>query len=187
VSIEAVAWVLREAPTTDAESTLILLGLANHAHHDGTAAWPGQATLARYARSSERTVRRRLVEMEAAGIVIRGDQQMVAHLPANRRPVVWDIPGVIHNQGGQADRADSVRGDRNDNQGGQDQGLGRSLVADKPSLEPSEKTSLETKIRFAPVSPLLASLRAETPLPAPTCPHGSKPWRCETCRPASNG
>jgi hypothetical protein len=172
------AWALRYAPTTDAEATLILLGLANHAHHDGTASWPGQATLARYARVSERTVRRRLVEMESAGVIIRGDQQMVAHVPANRRPVVWDIPGVIHNQGGQPDRPTEVRGDRIDNQGGQDRGLGRSLVADKPSLEPSEKPSLEAKIRFAPIDPLLASLRAEVPMPAPVCAHGMKPWKC---------
>ncbi len=178
MSIEAVAWVLKHAPTTDPESTLILLGLANHAQHDGSAAWPGQATLAAYARVHERTVRRRLVELEAAGIVRRGDQVMVAHLPANRRPVVWDIPGVL---GGPVVPPTIARGDSGAVLGGQPVHSGGTLVADKTSLEPSVETSLETKIRFRPVDPLLASLRAEQPLPAPECGHGLKPWRCPQC------
>jgi len=38
-----------------------------------------------------RTVRRRLAELEARGIIARGDQRAVEHLPADKRPIVWDV------------------------------------------------------------------------------------------------
>ena len=40
MSIEAVAWVLKYAPVDDPQAVLVLIALANHAHDDGTVAFP---------------------------------------------------------------------------------------------------------------------------------------------------
>ncbi|HEY0700422.1 MAG TPA: helix-turn-helix domain-containing protein [Micromonospora sp.] len=69
----------------------MLIGLANHAHANGRAAYPSQERLAHYARKSSRSVRTDLATLERLGIIRRGDQRHVAHLPTDRRPVVWDL------------------------------------------------------------------------------------------------
>lgn len=84
-------WALKTAPVDDPLEHLILIGLADHAGPDGTGARPAASTLAEYARCSVRTVRYRLRGLEAAGLIVRGDQRIVEHLRADRRPVVWDL------------------------------------------------------------------------------------------------
>ncbi|GAB3986113.1 helix-turn-helix domain-containing protein [Plantactinospora veratri] len=69
----------------------VLIGLANHAHANGRAAYPSQERLAHYARKSTRSVRSDLATLERLGIIRRGDQRHVLHLPTDRRPVVWDL------------------------------------------------------------------------------------------------
>ncbi|MFI5849373.1 helix-turn-helix domain-containing protein [Micromonospora chalcea] len=69
----------------------VLIGLANHAHANGRAAFPSQERLAHYARKSVRSVQRDLTELVRLGIVRRGDQRHVAFIPVDRRPVVWDL------------------------------------------------------------------------------------------------
>lgn len=91
MSIEAVAWALKTTDALDATEKLVLIGIANHADHEGRGARPGQAVLARYACCSIRTVRRKLVDLEARRMIRRGDQERAAHIPANMRPVVWDV------------------------------------------------------------------------------------------------
>jgi hypothetical protein len=86
-----VDWALREAPVTDTSAVLVLVGLANHASDEGTDAYPSRATLARYARCSVRTVQTKLNLLEKEGVIRRGDQQKVAHLRGDRRPVVYDL------------------------------------------------------------------------------------------------
>lgn len=84
-------WALHDAPVADPTATLVLIGLADHAADDGTGAWPGRATLARYARCSTDTVDRRLAQLVEAGVIARGDQQLVARYRPDRRPVVYDL------------------------------------------------------------------------------------------------
>jgi hypothetical protein len=91
MSIEAMAWVLKHAQAEDSLEKLVLIGLANHVAHDGTGSWAGQGTLARYAVCSIRTVQRKLGSLEARGIIRRGDQHLVDHIPEHHRPVVWDL------------------------------------------------------------------------------------------------
>jgi hypothetical protein len=91
MSIEAMVWALKKAPVSEPMEALILVGLADHAGDDGTDAYPSQALLAKYGRCSPSTVKRRLASLESAGLIQRGDQQKVAHLPPNRRPIVWDL------------------------------------------------------------------------------------------------
>jgi hypothetical protein len=84
-------WALKKAPVSEPVEALILVGLADHADDVGANAFPSQSKLATYARCSPRTVKRRLAALEDAGLIVRGDQQKVDHLPVNRRPIVWDL------------------------------------------------------------------------------------------------
>lgn len=148
MSIEAVAWALNDADVMDATEVLVLIGIANHADKTGRGAYAGQATLAHYARCSDRTVRRKLAALEERGVIRRGDQAGAAHIPAAVRPVVWDLiwPGQ-NDRAGHFDRSGAdaaVAG-----QDGRGSVLsGRSAMSGKPSEEPSVKPS-ELKERAA--------------------------------------
>ncbi|WP_083673188.1 helix-turn-helix domain-containing protein [Micromonospora sp. CB01531] len=91
MSIEAVSWALSRAPDVPPQCLAVLIGLANHADAAGRAAFPSQERLAHYARKTVRSVRRDLDELERLGLIRRGDQRHTAFLPADRRPVVWDL------------------------------------------------------------------------------------------------
>lgn len=129
-------WALKHADVPDAQSHLVLLGLADHASDEGKGAWPSVATLATYARCSVRTVQGRLRRLEEAGLIVRGEQGLVAHLRADRRPVVYDLMmngvHVIH-------PADGVHGEVE--RGAQPGTNGVHAVADKPSLNRTEPTT----------------------------------------------
>jgi hypothetical protein len=67
VSVEAISWALSFAPVPadrggrpSSACKFVLVGLANHAGPDGTAAFPSVATLVRYAGPVCRTERRPL-------------------------------------------------------------------------------------------------------------------------------
>lgn len=75
----------------DSTRKLILVGYANHAHKDGTSAWASPKTVGEYADCSERTVQRHLSVLLTEGYLREGNQQLVAHLPADRRPIVYDV------------------------------------------------------------------------------------------------
>ncbi|ADD45886.1 helix-turn-helix domain-containing protein [Stackebrandtia nassauensis] len=75
----------------NATAKLILLGLAEHAHDDGDAAFPGVDLLARYGECSERTVQRHLEYLRKHGYIRYGDQRFVAHVRGDRRPTVYEV------------------------------------------------------------------------------------------------
>ncbi|MFT4288143.1 helix-turn-helix domain-containing protein [Nocardioides sp.] len=92
MSLEAMVWALKSAPVNDDPlALLVLIGLADHAGADGCGAWPSKATLADYARCSSKTVQNKLRVLEAAGVIVPGDQRLNAHLRADRRPTVYDL------------------------------------------------------------------------------------------------
>jgi hypothetical protein len=101
MSVEAFSWALNEAPIPPRErgepspsSCLhVLVGLANHADPDGRDAFASVATLMVYTRLSERQVRACLERLEVLGIIVRGNQRIVAERieRADRRPVSWDL------------------------------------------------------------------------------------------------
>lgn len=135
-------WALKKARVADALHHIVLISLADHANPDGTSAWPSRATLADDARCSVRTVQRALNALESEGFIRRGDQQLVEHFPANRRPIVWDVIMTTSDQGVS----------RGDNVSPQDVGVtpgavrgdtpghsGVTLLAHKPSSSPSGK------------------------------------------------
>lgn len=101
MSIRAMSWALKDAPVPDPVAHLILIGLADHAADDGTNARPSRATLADYAHVTSRTVGTKLKLLEETGVIRRGDQQQVAHLRSDRRPVVWDLNlALVRGDGG---------------------------------------------------------------------------------------
>jgi hypothetical protein len=143
------AWALKVAKVGDPVAKLVLIGLADHATDAGTAAWPSNAKLAEYAEASVRTVIRKLQLLQEMGLVQPGEQELVAHYPANRRPRVWDLLMVRGDSLSPQTRGDTtvtpqesprgdiavspqeeVRGDTRDH-------LGVTTVSHKPSLEPS--------------------------------------------------
>lgn len=94
-------WVLQHAVGVDKHTgqlvdvpphlIAVLLGLANHAHADGTAAFPGQPQLAHYARKTDRAVRGDLTKLRELKVIRLGNQRLVDHIPADERPVVYDL------------------------------------------------------------------------------------------------
>jgi len=91
VSVQAITWVLEEAVDVRPHLVATLIGLANHADGDGRGAYPSQATLARYTRKTPRGVRNDLAQLEADGLIARGNQKLVQHIAADERPIVWDL------------------------------------------------------------------------------------------------
>jgi hypothetical protein len=91
VSIEALSAVL-SLNVGDSTRKLILIGLANHAHRDGTAAYAGIETLAAYANCSVRTVQRHVAKLVEDGFIREGDQSVIdARIPARYRPISYEV------------------------------------------------------------------------------------------------
>lgn len=65
MSVEAITWALRVPIGGTAK--VVLIGLANHAHPDGSNAYPAVDTLAEYACCDRRSVQRNLRKLEAEG------------------------------------------------------------------------------------------------------------------------
>jgi hypothetical protein len=100
VSVEAISWALNLAPVPadrggqpSSACKFVLVGLANHAGPDGTAAFPSVATLVRYTGLSERTVRTCLDRLQAEDIISPCDPDIVAARikRADRRPQGWNL------------------------------------------------------------------------------------------------
>ena len=100
MGVEAISWALNLAPVPadrggqpSSACKFVLVGLANHAGPDGTAAFPSVATLVRYTGLSERTVRTCLDRLAAEGIISPCDPGIVAARikRADRRPQGWDL------------------------------------------------------------------------------------------------
>lgn len=69
----------------------VLDKLADHAHRDGRNAFRSVDSIAAELRCSKRTVQRALRSLEVLGLITRGDQKLLAHIRADRRPVVYDL------------------------------------------------------------------------------------------------
>lgn len=100
MSVEALNWALNLAPVPldkdgkpNSACAFVLVGLANQANDDGTAAFPSVDTLVRYTRLSERTVRTALDRLEESGVIAPCDPAIVAaHIRrADHRPQGWNL------------------------------------------------------------------------------------------------
>ena len=102
MSLEATVWALKYAPPMPPQLLGTLFGLADHADKKGENAYPSVRTLAAYACKSERSVQRDLKELLKLGLVRAGDQNAAAHIPAERRPYVYDLVLKLTVPGGRA-------------------------------------------------------------------------------------
>lgn len=91
MSIEAINWATEFAPPLPSQLLPTLTALAKHADRDGTGAYPSVPRLAALACKSERSVRRDLRQLEELKLIRKGDQRLVQHLPADKRPEVYDL------------------------------------------------------------------------------------------------
>lgn len=132
------AWVMEHAPVKSPAEQAILYALADRAHDDGTCAWPSQSWLAKMTMMSDRTVRRHLAALEDRGLIVRGDQRVVQHLPKSVRPVVWNLDISLRRT-----PPDKLTGPDNGVRTPPDTGdrTPRTTVSDKPSLEPPNRTT----------------------------------------------
>lgn len=133
-------WALKTAPVPDPIAHLVLIGLADHAKDDGSAAWPSVSVLAEYARCSPRSVQNKLRLLEEHGLIWKGDQRGVAHMPANRRPVAYDLNifgvNLVRPQNSGVHENGS-RGESGSEQGRTPVPAGANVYADRTVLEPS--------------------------------------------------
>jgi len=99
MSVQAMAWALKQQVETHPEARHVLLCLANYASADGTSAFPSIATLVSDTGLSESTVRRNLHRLLATGLIEKDSQAIVAARieRADRRPVCYRI--VIQTRG----------------------------------------------------------------------------------------
>ncbi|MEV4492725.1 helix-turn-helix domain-containing protein [Micromonospora coxensis] len=202
LSIEAVAWALNDAPDVPPSCLAVLIGLANHAHANGRAAYPSRDRLAHYARKSVRAVANDIRELERLGLIRRGDQRHVSHIPTDRRPVVWDLalerrrptPAALDN------RAEPVSGKPTevpepvDNRGEAgflpvaDRGEAGFRAAGSAVPGGRKRASYEPSLNHQEPSPRARSLRGGAALPTDPrsgqCPRhrGSPANNCGPCR-----
>lgn len=92
MSFEAVTWA-KNLPYDACEHGpfRVLLILAEHANSEGRRAFRSKRHLAKTLEVSERSIQRWYERLIAAGLIRIGDQAYVQHIPANRRPVVYDL------------------------------------------------------------------------------------------------
>ena len=90
MSSKASGWAW-ETRTGNSTRKLILAAFADYASADGTSAYPSLETIADRVECSVRTVQRQLQTLLADGFMRPGDQELVAHIRADKRPVVYDL------------------------------------------------------------------------------------------------
>ena len=92
LSKPAVLWVLYDAGNIPAHLVSTLIMFAVHAGTDGRGAHPSAATVAMLTRKGERRTKRDIAELVNLGLLVPGDPRIVAHIRADRRPAVYDLP-----------------------------------------------------------------------------------------------
>ena len=87
------AWALdaRQSGPLSAEARLVLVALADHASREGRGAYLSAHTIAAQLDIDVRSVRRSFRTLRDRSLIRRGDQRIVAHFQAGRRPVVYDL------------------------------------------------------------------------------------------------
>lgn len=91
MSMKALEWAMYHVPAEMVKGALlrILLALADHADTEGRGAFPSQRRLVALTGYSRRTIQNGLHALEAAGLIVKGDQKLTAHY--HHRTVVWDL------------------------------------------------------------------------------------------------
>lgn len=155
MSIQAMTWAMEQQTVTDSLARHVLLCLANYADNSGKAAFPSAATLSVDTGMSERSVRNKLDLLEQLGLIVKGNQAIVAAYieRGDRRPVCYDLAmprkddsrgarGAGRSSRGAAHVATGCTSDTNGVQIVQERG---APGAGNPSSNPSFNPSLNQK------------------------------------------
>jgi hypothetical protein len=102
-------WAMEFAPPMPSQLVPVLCGLAYHADSKGRGSYPAVPRLAAYACKATRQVRRDLRQLEDLKLIREGDQSKAAHLPADKRPTVYDLAMERVVPGGRAGEDDRTR------------------------------------------------------------------------------
>lgn len=89
--MEQILWAVKAAPVADVNEWAVLVAMAEAADQDGTNSFLSVTTISNRTRLAERTVQRRMGTLEERGLIKRGDQSAARMIPADRRPVVYDV------------------------------------------------------------------------------------------------
>lgn len=118
MSVQAMAWALKQRIVSDPGARHVLLCLCNYADDAGRGAFPSSQTLADDTGYSRRSVQRKLDDLVAAGVIVPGNQALAAVYieRGDRRPVVYDVL-MEPAQRGDAQTPRSERGDKFDANG----------------------------------------------------------------------
>lgn len=146
MSIEAFTWALRVP--IGGNPKVILLGLANHAHPDGTDAYPSLDTLAEYAHCDRSTARRNVRKLLEAGWIMedgRGPRGQIKY-----RLAMTDEPFPTAGGGETPPVAPALQG------GGISAPQGVAPVPPEPSKEPSKEPTVLSRGADASASALPA-------------------------------
>lgn len=92
MSLEAYIWAAN-LPLSRCNGTpfRVLLQLADRADAHGYHAFPSVETIAENLECSERTVQRALKTLRDDGLIRLGNQDYVAHIRPDKRPIVYDV------------------------------------------------------------------------------------------------
>src|ERR1044072_8536028 len=102
-------WAMEFAPPMPSQLVPVLCGLAYHADSKGGGSSPSVPRLAPYACKAPRQVRRDLRQLEDLKFIREGEQSKAAHLPADKRPTVYDLAMERVVPGGRAGGDDRTR------------------------------------------------------------------------------
>ncbi|MEU3634083.1 hypothetical protein [Streptomyces fradiae] len=180
MSLEAMVWVLSgDAPVADVNEYAVLGAMADKADPDGCGTWLSKETIAARVHVSEETVKRCWRNMLKRGLIAKGDQSLVRHYRADRRPTVYDLL-IPYTWFSNVDRINQER-----------ERLGRPPLtqADRPPLAPAppkkqraDKGKPRPKKTTAPDQGASQRGNSQTPRAgASTTPHGGT-----TSRPRGN-
>ena len=78
MSMKALEWAMYDVPAEMTKGSLlrILLALADHADTEGNGAFPSQKRLCALTGYSRRTIQHGLHDLEASGLIVKGDQRL---------------------------------------------------------------------------------------------------------------
>ncbi|MGH9158168.1 MAG: helix-turn-helix domain-containing protein [Acidimicrobiales bacterium] len=170
MSVEAWALALN-ARVGNPSRKAVLLGLANHAHPDGTHCFPSVRRLAIYAELSESTVRSQLAELRAAGL-IRVVQEARRYRPTEYAIDLGKLAELRDPDLRELEASSEPATARGPAAGGQASGKRRSGLREtasrppaagrEPSVDPSEETLEEPRPALQPAGDqtLLSQVKA---------------------------
>lgn len=176
MSVQAMSWALTQQVITNATARHVLLCLANYADQDGKSAFPSVATLKHDTGLSERTIRAKLADLQQAGVIVEGNQKVVAAYidRGDRRPICYDIvlkrgaSDAGRNERGENGAATGCSSRTNGVQMTHERGAG---AAPDPSSKPPYKPSVNPKDKDSHESGL-PNVQTETPMTKTKKPRG---------------